>query len=103
MTQKRKLLRISWKGIEDLNEARGQANGSGWVHSRGYYAQTAAAALASEYNVTHSENTWKALEWLRIAGPPILISGVFRVSPNTGSCPLRKPVQQGPRRVCPAL
>jgi hypothetical protein len=60
----------SWKEIEDLTEADGQENGSGWSHSKGYYAQTAAAALASEYNASHSKDILKALEWLRHSGAP---------------------------------
>jgi hypothetical protein len=60
----------SWKEIAVLTEAHGQANGSGWSHSQGYYAQTAAAALASEYNADHSEDIWKALEWLRHSRAP---------------------------------
>jgi hypothetical protein len=94
---KSKVRAHNWKEIEDLNEARGQANGSGWFQSRGYYAQTAAAALASEYNVSHSQNTWKALEWLRHSGAPDFDLNAFSSQPQYWIVPL---TQTGPT-ACP--
>ena len=87
---KTKIVARSWKDIEDLTEAHGEANGNGWPHSRGYYAQTAAAALASEINITHSETAWRAYEWLQQSGAPDFDIQAFSDQPQYWIVPLAK-------------
>jgi hypothetical protein len=80
----------TWSELEDLTEAHGQENGNGWLHSRGYYAQTAAAALASEINVTHSESSWRAYEWLQQSGAPDFDLDAYAMQPQYWIVPLAK-------------
>ncbi|MGC8532627.1 MAG: hypothetical protein ACP5M1_11370 [Acidiphilium sp.] len=60
----------SWSAIRSATEQAGQANGTGWKHSNGYYAQTRLAALASIINTTHSARAKAAYRWLVHAHPP---------------------------------
>lgn len=60
----------SWQAIRRATELAGQANGSGWAHSNGYYAQTRLAALAGIINATGSTRARAAYAWLHHAGAP---------------------------------
>jgi len=90
----------SWKEILALTEADGQANGSGWLHSKGYYAQTAAAALASEYNAAHSKDLWKALEWLRQSGAPDFDLNALSDQPQYWIVPLEQATNASQAGAC---
>ena len=60
----------SWAAIRRATEQAGQANGTGWAHSEGYYAQTRLAALAGIINSTHSARAQAAYTWLSHAHAP---------------------------------
>ena len=60
----------SWAAIRRATEHVGQANGHGWAHSNGYYAQTRLAALASIINTTDSARATAAFRWLSHAHAP---------------------------------
>ncbi len=60
----------SWAAIRRATERGGQANGTGWSHSQGYYAQTRLAALAGIINTTHSARARAAYHWLDHANAP---------------------------------
>jgi hypothetical protein len=60
----------SWAAIRRATERGGQANGTGWAHSQGYYAQTRLAALAGIINTTHSARAREAYRWLDHADAP---------------------------------
>ena len=60
----------SWAAIRRATDRSGQANGTGWSHSQGYYAQTRLAALAGIINTTHSARARSAYRWLDHANAP---------------------------------
>lgn len=60
----------SWAAIRRATEQAGQANGTGWAHSQGYYAQTRLGALASIINTTGSARARAAYSWLAQAHAP---------------------------------
>ncbi|MDE8347120.1 MAG: hypothetical protein POH28_13250, partial [Acidocella sp.] len=60
----------SWAAIRRATERGGQANGTGWAHSQGYYAQTRLAALASIINTIPSARARAAYHWLTQAHAP---------------------------------
>ncbi len=62
----------TWAEIERATEAGDGANGSGWKHSNGYYAQLGLASLAGIITVTGSDQAREAYRWLLGSGAPFI-------------------------------
>ncbi|MEJ2629714.1 MAG: hypothetical protein P8011_00610 [Acidihalobacter sp.] len=60
----------TWAEVRKATEAMGQANGSGWSHSKGYYGMLRMASLASIYNVTGSREALAGYRWVEKSGAP---------------------------------
>jgi hypothetical protein len=81
----------SWAAIRRATERGGQANGTGWAHSQGYYAQTRLAALAGIINTTGSARARAAYHWLDDAHAPETSLAAHAEQPQYWIVPKRTP------------